>query len=182
MKAYLLYRDQDFDWDAELPPNHEDLVRDLELDTLLQAMATGDKRILEVSEKVLLAGLDDPDTVRYRQDVLTDGLAQPAVVRQLYAVATEALEDKRRRWGMYGGTYQSASSNLSGAVSYLEAYVAQLRVLRQIADDHAAQFHSEGMRRLFATLQRDLDDTYFDKVRLGEEGQLQQSRRVGGLH
>ena len=31
MKAYLLYRDRDFDWEAGLPPGHEDLIQDLEL-------------------------------------------------------------------------------------------------------------------------------------------------------
>src|SRR5581483_8872011 len=62
------------------------------------------------------------------------------------------------------GNYQSASSNLSGAVSHLEAYVARLRQLRQIADGNAAAFHSDGMRGLFLTLQRDLDDAYFEEI------------------
>ena len=42
MKPYLLYKSQDFDFDATLPPGYQDLVRDLELSTLLQAMAAGD--------------------------------------------------------------------------------------------------------------------------------------------
>ncbi len=164
MKAYLLYRDRDFDWGADLPPGHEDLIRDLELDTLLQAMAAGDKLLYELSGKVLLTCLNDPEAIRYRQEVLADCLCHPEVVRQMHTLATEALEDKRRVWGMYGGSYQSASSNLSGAVGYLEAYVARLRQLRKIADDHAGEFRSDGIRRLFATLQRDLDDAYFGEI------------------
>ena len=82
----------------------------------------------------------------------------------MYAVAVGALEDKRHLWGGYGGTYQTPSSNLSGAVSHLEAYVARLRQLRQIADDHAGKFRSDGLRTLFATLQRDLDDEYFEEI------------------
>ena len=66
--------------------------------------------------------------------------------------------------GAYGGTYQNPSSNLSGAVSHLEAYVARLRQLRKIADDHAGKFRSDGLRALFATLQRDLDDGYFEEI------------------
>ena len=164
MKAYLLYRDRDFDWGAGLPPGHEDLIRDLELGTLLQAMAAGDKLLYEVSAEVLLASLDDPEAIRYRQQVLADCLAHPEVIRQMYAVAAGALEDKRHLWGGYGGSYQSASSNLSGAVSHLEAYVARLRQLRQIADQHAEEFRSGGMQQLFATLQRDLDDAYFEQI------------------
>ncbi|HTT55113.1 MAG TPA: hypothetical protein VMH35_27305 [Streptosporangiaceae bacterium] len=165
MKAYLLHRDRDFDWAAELPPGHQDLIQDLELGVLLQAMAAGDKLLYEVSTKVLLACLDDPEDIRYRQQVLADCLAHPEVIRQIHAIAAGAREDRRRMWlGGYGGNYQSASANLSGAVSHLEAYVARLRQLRQIADGNAAAFGSDGMRRLFATLQRDLDDAYFEEV------------------
>jgi MutS domain V len=164
MKAYLLYQAQDFDFGAGLPPGHENLIQDLELTTLLQAMARGDKFLFEVSSKVLLAGLHDPEAIRYRQRVLTDCLAQPEVIREMYAVAVGALEDRRQIWGSYGGTYSTPSSNLSGAISRLEAYVARLRQLRQIADDHAGKFRSDGLGTLFATLHRDLDDEYFEEI------------------
>jgi len=163
MKVYLLYRDRDFDFGADLPAGHRALIEDLELNVLLQAMAAGDRFLYQVSTEVLLAGLADPDAIRYRQGVLADCLAQPEVIREMYAVAIGVLEDKRHLWG-YGGSYQSASSNLSGAVAYLEAYVARLRQLRKIADDHAGDFRSDGMRTLFATLQRELDDDYFEEI------------------
>jgi MutS domain V len=163
MKVYLLFQDRDFDFGAALPPGHEDLIQDLELTTLLRAMAAGDKFLFEVSAQVLLASLADPEAIRYRQRVLADCLAQPEVIRQMYAVAVGALQDKRQLW-YYGGTYQTPSSNLSGAVGHLEAYVARLRQLREIADAEAGKFRSDGMRALFATLQRELDDEYFEEI------------------
>jgi len=165
MKVHLLYPGRDFDFGAGLPDGHEDLIQDLELATLLEAMADGDKFLYEVSAKILLASLHDTEEIRYRQRVLTDCLAQPEVIRQMYAVAADAIADKRRLWlGSYGGTYQNASSNLSGAVSYLEAYVARLRQLRAIADDHAGKFRSEGLTTLFATVHHELDDDYFEEI------------------
>jgi hypothetical protein len=164
MKAYLLYQAQDFDFGAGLPPGHEDLIQDLELTTLLQAMAAGDKFLYGVSAKVLMACLHDPQAIRYRQQILTDCLAQPEVIREMYAVAAGALQDIRSVWGGYGGTYQSPESNLSGAVNHLEAYVARLRQLRQIADGQAGKFASDGLRTLFAALQRDLADDYFEEI------------------
>jgi hypothetical protein len=163
MKAYLLHRDRDFDFTADLRPGHEELIQDLELTTLLQAMAAGDKFLLEVSRKVLLTCLHDAEAIRYRQQVLADCLAQPEVIREMYAVAAGALQDKRRVWG-YGGSYQNPSSNLSGAVSTLEVYVAHLRQLRRIADDHSETVSSAGLRTLFATLHRELDDDYFEEI------------------
>jgi len=164
MKVYLLYSGRDFDWSARLPFSHEDLIQDLELATLLEAMADGDKFLFETSGKVLLAGAGAPQDIRYRQRVLVDCLAQPEVIRQMYAVAVAALADKRHLWGGYGGTYQNPSSNLSGAVSHLAAYVARLRQLRQIADDNEGKFRSDGLQALFATLRRDLDDEYFEEI------------------
>ena len=110
-------------------------------------MADGDKFLYETSAKVLLASVGDPQDIRYRQRVLADCLAQPEVIRQMYAVAVAALADKRQLWGGYGGSFQNPSSNLSGAVSHLEAFVARLRQLRQIADDHGAKFRSRGYWR-----------------------------------
>jgi hypothetical protein len=165
MKAHLLYQARDFDFEAGLPAGHQALIQDLELTTLLRAMAAGDEFVADVSRKVLLASLHDPAAIRYRQQVLADCLAHPEVIREMYAVAVGALQDKRRLWfGGYGGSYQSPSSNLSGAVAHLDAYVPRLRQLRTIADGHAGKFRSAGLRALFATLQSELDDEYFDEI------------------
>jgi len=164
VKVYLLYEDQDFDFAAGLLPGHQDLIQDLELATLLQAMAAGDKFLAEASQKILLTPLRDPEAIRYRQRVLADCLAQPGVIREMYDIAVAALQEKRHLWGTYGGSYQTASGNLSGAVLHLESYMTRLRQLRAIADEHAAKFRSDGLRALFATLARELDDQYFEEV------------------
>jgi len=165
MKVHLLHPARDFDFSSGLPRGHQDLMQDLGLGTLLAAMSDGDRFLSEVSAKVLLTCLREPDKIRYRQRVLADCLARPDVIRQLYAVAAGALEDKRHLWmGGYGGSYQNASSNLSGAVSHLEAYVARLRQLRRITDEHAGEFSSDGLRALFATVRRELNDEYFTEV------------------
>ena len=164
MKVYLLHRDRDFDFGADLPSWHEDLSQDLELTTLRSAMADGDRFLFDVSGQVLLTWLTDIDAIRYRQRVLADCLAQPEVIRAMYAVAVAALQDRRSLFASYGGSYQSPPSNLSGAVGHLEAYVARLRQLRKLVDDHGAAFGSDGMRTLCATLQRELSDDYFGEV------------------
>jgi hypothetical protein len=164
MKVHLLYPDRDFSFDASLPPGHQDLIQDLELARLFTVMANGDKFLSEISARVLLTSVRNAHAIRYRQQVLADCLAQPEVIRQMYAVAVAALADKRHLWGGYGGSFQTPSSNLSGAVSHLGAYVVRLRELRQIADDHAGKFRSDGLTTLFATVHRDLDDEYFEEV------------------
>ena len=93
MKAHLLYRDRDFDFAVSLPAQHEDLVFDLELGTLLEAMALGDKFLFEVARKVMLTHLTEPEAIRYRQRVLADCVARPGIIRQMYDIAVGALAD-----------------------------------------------------------------------------------------
>jgi hypothetical protein len=164
VKVHLLYRDRDFDFAAALPPGHQDLIQDLELATVLQAMAADDKFRYDGSAKVLLACLRDPEAIRYRQQVLADCLARPSVIREMYGIVVGALQDERNLWSIYGGDYQTPSSNLSGAVAHLEAYAVRLRQLRKVADDRAGEFRSDGMTALLVALQRELDDDYLAEV------------------
>jgi MutS domain V len=163
VKAHLLYQDRDFDVAAGLPPGHEDLIQDLELGTLLNAMALGDNFLFEISEKVLLASLTDPEAIRYRQRVLADCIEEPEVIREMYGIAVAALKDKRGLWG-YSYSYLQPTSILSGAVAQLEALTVRLRELRRVAENHVGKFRSEGLTTLFRTLQRDLDDDYFQTL------------------
>jgi hypothetical protein len=71
MKVFLMNRDRDFDFQQNLPWNEEALIQDLELGTLFNAMALGDKFLFEVAKKALLGGLsNDRGTIQYRQSIL----------------------------------------------------------------------------------------------------------------
>ena len=74
MKAFLMYRDRDFDLQQEFPPQEEALTQDLELNTLFNAMALGDEALLEVAKKAVLSSSSDLSTILYRQDILRDCL------------------------------------------------------------------------------------------------------------
>ena len=162
MKAHLLYPDRDFDLEAGPPPASDDLIQDLELSTLLRTMAAGDSFLLDISTRVLLAGLTEPDGIRYRQQVLADCMAEPEVIRAMYDITVAALHDKRRAWGFFSSQYPT--SILSGAINQLEVLIVRLRELRQIADEHAAKFRSLGLTALLQTLQLELDDEYFETL------------------
>jgi hypothetical protein len=162
VKAHLLYPADDFNVAAGLPANSDDLIQDLELTTVLQTMAAGDKFLYDISRRVMLTSLTDPDQIRYRQHVLADCVSHPDVIRQMYRIAVGALDDKRRIWGFW--TSNRPTSVLSGAVGQLEVLVARLRELRQVADEHGAKFTSNGMVTLLASLQRELDDDYLEML------------------
>ncbi|MGH3319833.1 MAG: MutS-related protein, partial [Streptosporangiaceae bacterium] len=176
MKAFLMYRDRDFDVGRELPRNEGALTQDLELDTLLRAMGADDDLVFDVSKRALLSSLRSPEEIVYRQNVLRDCLRQPSVVREIYEVAVAAIQEERR---VYRGLFSDRpDAILSRSIQVLQLFVEKLKRLRYIADQHADEFRSEGFSRFFEMLAKELDDAYFDVV----EEYLRQLRfRKGAL-
>jgi DNA mismatch repair ATPase MutS len=164
MKVLLMHPDRDFDA-QRAPPAHEATLRqDLALDTLLAAMAQENDFLLDVSRKALLAGTaGDAETISYRQEVLLDCMRNPGLVRDLHTLAFSAIEEKRRNYWGFSSHYPS--SILHGAIDVLGMLVNKLETLRSCADEHASKFASRGFKNLFVMLQRELDDSYLERVR-----------------
>lgn len=167
--------DSDFDLAAELPAQEQALTQDLELDTLLGAMAAGDGLIFDVAKRALLLSLRDPEAIAYRQGVLTECLEHPAVARDLYNLAGEALKAEKKVWG--SPLRDSPRSLLGTSVQKMEVFVEFLRRLRQIADEHSDKFGSPGYTRFFAILGEELDEPYFAQI----ESHLKALKFKGGI-
>ena len=179
MKTLLLFRDRDFDphflqqdrfrrepeikWHQQLRPHERALVQDLELDTLLDAMAGGDEFLLEVLRKALLAGFqNDVDTILYRQAALQDCVKNPEAVWAFYNLTVETIEISRKHsWGM---STHYPGSLLYNSLNLLESLSVMLRRLRDLATAEAGRFASEAFISLFAMLAKELDDNYLATI------------------
>ena len=184
MKAFLMYRDRDFDprqllpqyektlraWRTEqqvdlrqlLPWNESALTQDLGLNILFNAMAAGDEFLFAVARVGILSSLTDLDTILYRQDILSDCLKNAPIVRGVYQIAIEAMEREQKNYLSFFSRYPSGI--LHRAVDVLQMFVGMLKRLRRIADQHAEQFESDGFLRLFAMLREELSDEYFARI------------------
>jgi DNA mismatch repair ATPase MutS len=175
MKAFLMFKDRDFDTDGSLPDNEPDLSRDLGLETLFGAMARGDEFLFDVARRAVLSSLADADAIGYRQRILADCLEQASVVREIYDLAVEAVTGSKK---IYRGIFmQSPDSTLRWSAEAMQLFVGILKRLRHSADEHAAGFRSEGFTALFETLARELGDDYFQDV----EDHLRQLRFRDGV-
>jgi DNA mismatch repair ATPase MutS len=168
MKAFLMHPDMDFDTERPLPPNEPYLTQDLELTTLLDAMAAGDRFLFDVARRAVLLSLTAPEAITYRQQLLKDCLENPALVRQLYELATEAIAAEKKVWG--SPWRDSPNSIVYRSVQVLDLLAEFLKRLRKIADHHVGEFRSQGFSRFFAMLTDELDDQYLALVerQLGE--------------
>jgi DNA mismatch repair ATPase MutS len=158
-----MYRDRDFDLPQPLARNVPDLMQDLELDTLLHAMADEDQFLFDVARNALLSGLrNHVDTILYRQQVVKDCLKNAAKVRSLYNLTVETIEGTRKHgWGI---SSHYPSSMLYSAIDLLEKLLGSLRNIRDFADGQANRFASEAFTALFAMLRKELAEEYLATI------------------
>lgn len=163
MKALLMHPERDLDLQQSLPRHEASLRQDLELETLLRAMAGADPFLLDVVRRVLLCGFgNDVATIRYRQEIVRDSLKSPQAIRELYALAWQAIEAKRKGYWTFSSDYPS--STLYGAVNVLQKFMQVLKQVRALADAHAGGFESRGLVALCAMLQNEFSDTFFASI------------------
>lgn len=158
-----MHRDRDADGPDRAAWNAEELEADLELATLVEAMAAGDEFLGRVARNALLNGGRDSGHIRYRQDVLRDFLTQPDLLAELYAIAIEAVGGDKRHF--LSRLYRAPESVLHRSLLDLTRYVALLPRLRAVAEESVDSVTSEGLRRLFRMLIAELDDAYLAEIR-----------------
>ncbi|NES16997.1 MULTISPECIES: DNA mismatch repair protein MutS [Micromonospora] len=161
MKVALMHRKPEFE-PAPLPPTADHVIRDLHLPVLFEAMSRGDTVVAETVPPAVLSGLTEIEDITYRQEVLADCLRHPDVIRGLYAVASEAVEGRRR--DVLGYLHPTPHLVLHDAVRAVADFVTKLRQVRRLADRHAHTFRSDGFTAFFARLADELDDDYLDRI------------------
>jgi MutS domain V len=136
---------------------------DLELPRVFQAMAAGDTFLLDTAKKVISLPVIEPEVIVYRQNVLADCFANRAVVQQLYDVAVDAV-DVRRKVFLGGLMSRNPEAILRRSVRILELLRENLQQLRSLCDQHADKFSSNGFRQLMAMIADQLSDDYLSRL------------------
>jgi hypothetical protein len=159
MRVRLLFAAGDPPETIALPVHSADLRRDLDLDTVVEAMAGGDDLVRDVCLGRLLADPISIPDVRYRQEILTDFLAHPDQARALFRLACDAAEVKRRiRVGLFNRDHPTWI--LRSAVSILSELTRSLKGLREFSQTNRRTLASRGLQQLFDAIDTDLDDDY----------------------
>lgn len=162
MKAFLMYRDRDFDLHQRLPLNEDALVQDLELSTLFGAMARDDQFLYAVAKSAVLSSLTDPNAIVYRQQILRDCLKNASIIRKIYALAVDTIDRENKNYWSILRDYPEAI--LSRSRDVLQMFAEMLKELRKIADESIDRFESEGFTAFFSMLRQELSDDYFASV------------------
>jgi hypothetical protein len=174
MKVRLLHPESDFDGAPALPVNADDLAQDLELTTVWNAMAQGEKLLFEVSRQVMLHPLVDAGEIGYRQEILRDCLEHRDSARELYRLADDAVNAPKRIWGFH---IDSPKYLLDLSVQKLEILAEYLARLGELSRQLLPEFVSPGFQRFFAMVVEELEAGYLERI----AGYLKELQFKGGV-
>lgn len=163
LSSKLLFIDRDFDATQSIPTDSSELITDLGLHQIFEIMAKGDKRIRDLSQKIMLNGIFEPAEIKYRQDAVKDSLKNRDTIRDMYSFLTENIEKARKDLFWFGTTNPEYS--LHESVSIIEFYVPVLENLRKISESHSKKFYSAGFSNLFNQLKDEFSESYLAEIR-----------------
>lgn len=163
MRVRLMSPTDDVDLDAPEPDLTDDLVQDLQLDVLWDAMGGTDAFQRQIARAALLHPVSDPRTLEHRQRALADCLRHRDAVDELYGIAVSAL-DLRRSIFMLPVRHHPALE-LSSAIDLLTALADALDRLRETCAARAPEFSSPAFADLFDRVARELDVGYVRRLR-----------------
>lgn len=159
MNVHLLHPHADFSPETALPEPAVDLIADLDLARIFDAMASGDGFVRDVVERTVMLSLEEPRVIRYRQAIMQDALSNPNAIRRLYRLSCEALE-RRKRHFFFGVTTRFPSSILHESAELLTTMTEMLRELKAEIGRDREVFEAPGLIEFAAMLDRDLSEEY----------------------
>lgn len=158
LSPHLMYRDMDFDPESEVPWNSEQLIQDLGLGIILDAMAGDDREIRRISLRGLLMSMKNPEDIRFRQEVLKDCLENREAIRSILQVMRTSVKKAKEK--LFWFSRNNPEFSLRDSVSMIRIYIAALTEIKEIAEKNYGEFNSTGFRNLFTVLREEFDDDY----------------------
>ncbi len=166
MKVQLLYED-----DERRPGKtvqEEELLQDLNLEVLFQAMSMNNFFLYETVKSVVLSGGTDIATIRYRQEILKDCMENPAVIREIYDIAEKAVNDALRYREYTQPNYARVvpvSIRVLKSVGLLEILVQKTEKLIDLLRSKEKCFQSKGLTAFCERIQKVFPEPFFPLVK-----------------
>ena len=166
MKPFLLTERYDDNLQRKIS-NENELIEDLNLQIIFNAMAREDNFLYNTAKSVVLNSLTDIGTIIYRQNVLKDCLNNRSVINKIYDIATTTLEEAAYYRQYTQPNYAkiiSPSVKVMNSVGLLEILVVKLEKLRALIRLSEKNFHSKGLITFCNKQTAFLTDEFFERV------------------
>ncbi len=182
IESNLLCPDKPFDPEGKLPWNLEDILKDLEINLILDGMARGDDEIRSQCRLVIMTMLQTEREIRHRQDTIKDALANRETTRKMRLILLAAVKKAREQWFWLSRSGRNPEFSLHESLSIMGVYLSALSELRELAIKEKDNFSSHGFSKLFS-LFTDVFDERYSSILIETLARLQfpNGIRVSGL-
>ncbi len=161
MRTNLLYKER-YLTKTELDTLKNDLIQDLGLEVIFDAMSKGDEFIKDTVKNVLTQPLTEASEIVFRQEIVKDAIEKPELFKKLFELAIETLESKKRT--LLWMVNKKPSGVLFSNLRMLELLLEYLRKLWEFSEENKNSFNSFGMRRFISEINQTLNPEYLSKL------------------
>ncbi len=176
MNVNLLFRSGSQTAPDGVPWNSKDLEKDLDLETIFNAMAGKDAFIFDVCRKTVLNSLTDKETIIYRQDVMRDAIDNPELIKEMYSTIVSAVAEAKKQH--FWISRSNPEFVLHESISILKIYLSAIEKIREMGRTALPSLHSDGFRQLFTMIIREFSEEYMSVV----SGHLESLRFPRGIY
>jgi len=163
MKPYLLYSDRD-DNTYKSSQTSNELIQDLNLNTIFEVMSQNNSILYDAAKKVLLNSLTDIKTIKYRQEIVQDCISNKSAICSLFEITTNAL-DEADFYSQYTKPNYAriipVSVRAINSVGLLEILINKLEELKELSQATGKNFKSPGMTTFYKRLNYFFTDAFF---------------------
>lgn len=162
MNAFLMYENQAFSKKTNKTDFDNDLILDLELESILKYMSKGNKHYYEMALRAMINPLSDPSDIKYRQDVLNDFISNREILNEIYSIVIDSVVELRRSY--YGIIENTVNSQVFSSMGLMRYMIPKLKDIRKSLFDNKSSFKSKGFTQYIKCFEDVFSDDFLDKL------------------
>ena len=158
MNSYLMYKDRDFRSKDTLKPYEEDLIKDLELETIYEIASQGDETIQKVFKTTTLNILTDKNDILYRQRAIKDAISNKESIKSIYKLSQKGIEEEKRVFFGFFRKYPDVI--LHSSIRRIEISIKYIKSIMQELNNPSNNFTSQAFCSLIKRFDENFDEAF----------------------
>lgn len=143
----------------KLPPQIDDLISDMMLDTLAKLICNSNAYKMQ---QILTELCTDIETINYRLDIIDDLLAMPELVDTLKKIVRIMIDNDKGN--IYGLLTPDSFTTLDSAVTAFEAYIQCIDYMHTFDQKRGGSAKSAGVRKMLDFFERCYNDRHYKSL------------------
>jgi DNA mismatch repair ATPase MutS len=161
IKTFLLDKNGMDKYQSALPWNADSLIIDLGLNSVLNAMSSGDEFLLKNSTHFLLNSLDSTEKIRYRQEVMQDFMENRGNTVEIYNIAASFVSEAQKQFFWFS---DNASLSMQISIEIIRLFAEKISKIREIIINMIDVAKSTGLKKFHDVVSSTFSTEYMDSI------------------